>query len=367
MVDARRPQWMSEMEVWIVAGDETRTIGEDPEVVAAVRDGGEDEFAALVERHRRELRVHCYRMLGNFDDAEDVLQETFAKAWRGRRGFAGRSTVRTWLYRIATNACLDAIKRKRRRVTEVDLARALERGASADEVPWLQPAPDTVLDEAASGDGEPDAVVVANETIGLAFLATIQHLAPRPRAVLILRDVLGWSASETAAAVDDTVAAVNSSLQRARARLRQLGRPDDADWAGTTAPSDDERALLQRYIDAHARADAKALIDLLDEDVRFTMPFATDADLDEQTRYDGIGEVAGFLGALFGAENPGDWKLVPIRANGQPAAANYVRGWGEVEYRAATLDVLRIEGGRLVEINSFDAGVFPLFGLPATL
>ena len=159
---------------------ETRSVGEDRAVVAAVRRGDAAEFAALVEPHRRELRVHCYRMLGNFDDAEDVVQETLAKAWRGRAGFEGRSTLRAWLYRIATNACLDAIKRRRRRVAVVDPTLLATGGPSFDEVPWLQPIPDRVLDEPAPSDAEPDAVVIAAETIGLAFLAAIQHLPPRP-------------------------------------------------------------------------------------------------------------------------------------------------------------------------------------------
>ena len=232
---------------------EARTAGEDPAIVAAVRRGSAGEFDALVQRHRRELRVHCYRMLGNFDDAEDVVQEAFVKAWRGRAGFEGRSTLRAWLYRIATNACLDTIKRRRRRVAIVDPMVLARGGPSFDEVPWLQPIPDRVLDEPAPSDAEPDAVVIATETIELAFLAAIQHLAPRPRAVLILRDVLGWTAAETAAALDETVAAVNSALQRARSRLRELGRPGDAGWAGTVAASDEERVLLQRYMDAHSQ------------------------------------------------------------------------------------------------------------------
>src|SRR5262245_13154971 len=235
-------------EVDAMNGDEPSMTGEDPSIVALVRRGGEVEFAALVERHRRELRVHCYRMLGNLDDADDVVQETLIKAWRGRAGFEGRSTVRTWLYRIATNACLDAIKRKKRRVAIVDPP--MGRPPSFDEVPWLQPIPDRLLDEPAPSADEPDAVVIATETIALAFLTAIQHLAPRPRAVLILRDVLDWSASETATALGESVAAVNSTLQRARARMRALGSSDPREWVGATATSERERSLLQRYIDA---------------------------------------------------------------------------------------------------------------------
>jgi RNA polymerase sigma-70 factor (ECF subfamily) len=338
-------------------------VGENSEVVAAVRTGTESDFAALVERHRRELRVHCYRMLGNFEDAEDVVQETFVKAWRNRAGFEGRSTLRAWLYRIATNACLDAIKRRRRRVTIA----APSRPPSFDEVPWLQPIPDELLEVTGPGEAEPEAVVVAKETIELAFLAAIQHLPPRPRAVLILRDVLGWSASETAEALDGTVAAVNSALQRARARLQDLGRPEREAWAPLGPPSDEERELLQRYMEAHARADAAAVVELLGEDVLFTMPTVVNELVQEQTRFDGRSAVGAFFHELLGGDNPGDWRLVPIRANGQPAAANYLRRWGDVSYRAITLDVLRIEHGVVVEITTFDASVFNAFGLPPTL
>jgi len=178
--------------------------------------------------------------------------------------------------------------------------------------------------------------------------------------VLILRDVLGWSAQETAEALDGSTAAVNSALQRARARLQELGRPGRLEWSPLVPPTPRERRLVQRYMDAHARADAAAVIGLLGADVRFSMP-------PELARYEGRAAVAAFFGELFGADNPGAWRLVPTRANGQPAAANYVRAWGESLYRATTLDVLRIEGGDLVEITTFDARVFPAFGLPPTL
>jgi RNA polymerase sigma-70 factor, ECF subfamily len=338
----------------------TGVVGEDAAIVAAVRGGSESEFATLVERHRRELRVHCYRMLGNYEDAEDLVQETFAKAWRNRAGFEGRATFRAWLYRIATNACLDAIKRRRRRVTVFRPGPAAERPPMFDEVPWLQPIPDQHLELSAPAEAEPDAVVVAKETIELAFLAAIQHLPPRPRAVLILRDVLGWSASETAEVLDGTVTAVNSALQRARKRLQDLGRPDRDVSVPVGPPSDEERELLQRYMDAHARADAAAVVELFGDDVRFSMP-------PEAAAYEGREAVAAFFNELFGPENLGDWRLVPTRANGQPAAANYLRRWGDATYRAVTFDVLRIEHGAVVEITTFDASVFTAFGLPPTL
>ncbi len=268
--------------------------------------------------------------------------------------------MRAWLYRIATNACLDAIKRSRRRVRVADVRPTADRSPSFDEVPWLQPFPDQLLGDTVPGGSEPEAEVVAKETIELAFLAAIQHLPPRPRGALILRDVLGWSAQETAEALDGSVAAVNSALQRARARMRELGRPGRLEWSPLAPPTEQERRLVQRYMEAHARADAAAVIELLGDDVRFSMP-------PELARFEGRDEVAAFFGELFGAGNPGDWRLVPTRANGQPAAANYVRAWGESEYRASTLDVLRVVDGELVEITTFGAGMFRAFGLPPTL
>jgi RNA polymerase sigma-70 factor, ECF subfamily len=332
------------------------SLGEDESIVVAVQSGGESIFASLTEPHRKELRVHCYRMLGNFEDAEDLVQETFAKAWRNRAGFEGRSAFRAWLYRIATNSCLDAIKRNKRRVQVIAGSPATGRSPSFDEVPWLQPFPDQLLSETASSTSEPDAVVVAKETIELAFLAAIQHLPPRPRAVLILRDVLGWSASETAEALEGTVPAVNSALQRARARLQELGRPGRLEWSPAQPPTEDERILVQRYMDAHARADSAAVMDLLGEEVRFSMP-------PQEVRFEGREAVGAFFRDLFGDENPGDWRLVATRANGQLAAANYIRAWGESGYRAATLDVFEIKDSAIVEITTFGPDLFPVFGL----
>ena len=200
--------------------------------------------------------------------------------------------------------------------------------------------------------------MVAKETIELAFLAAIQHLEARPRAVLILRDVLGWSAAETADVLDGSVPAVNSALQRARARMQDLGRPSQLDWSPVTPPSEEERLLVQRYMDAHQRADAASVIELLGPDVRFSMP-------PEMARFDGFEPVAGFFRDLFGDENPGEWRLVPTRANGQPAAANYVRPWDGTTFDAATIDVFSIEDGKIVEITTFfSPDAFSSFGLP---
>lgn len=343
----------------------TTKSGDRDMVTSAVLAGDESGFASLAERHRRELQVHCYRMLGSFEDSEDLVQETFLRAWRWRASFTPErgSSFRAWLYRIATNACLDALARSPRRVLPSQLGPPADPDDPAlpyADLPWLQPYPDHMLEGLAQSEDDPDAVVVARETIELAFLAAMQLLPPRQRAVLILRDVLGWSASETAEVLDGTVAAVNSALQRARVRLQDLGRPDRHGWVPVGPPSDEERELLQRYMDAHARADAAAVVELFGDDVRFSMP-------PEQAAYEGRVAVAGFFHELFGPENLGDWRLVPTRANRQPAAANYLRRWGDTTYRAVTFDVLRVEHGVVVEITTFDASVFSAFGLPPTL
>jgi RNA polymerase sigma-70 factor, ECF subfamily len=318
------------------------------------------DFAALFERHRRELQVHCYRMLGSLDDSEDLVQETFLRAWRGRAGFGsgGRSAFRPWLYRIATNACLDVLRRRPPRVMPPDVAPAGDPAvppAAPADLPWLQPYPDRLL--APAGD-EPGAAVVARETIELAFIAAIQHLPPRQRAALILRDVLGWSANDTAALLDVSVVAANSALQRARTTLRDRLGERRTEWAPSSAPSPDERELLRRYVDAHERGDADALAELLREDVRLTMP-------PHPVWYDGREAVVIASRQGFDPEF-GRLRAVAAAANRQPAAAHYLRPPGGSEYHALALDVLRIDGGRVAEITSFvDPELFAAFGLPA--
>jgi RNA polymerase sigma-70 factor (TIGR02960 family) len=319
------------------------------ELVAAAKAGDEPAFAALVERHRRELHVHCYRMLGSFEEAEDLVQETFLRAWRKRDSFeGGASWFRAWLYRIATNACLDALRRRSRQPREL---------RSFAEVPWLQPYPDRLLDEIAPSDTQPDAVVVAKETIELAYLAAIQLLPPRQRAVLILRDVLDWSASETASLLDMSVAAANSALQRARATLREQLPAQPSEWSGSR-PSDHERALLEGFIDAHERGDAAKAVALVREDIRVTMP-------PYPWCYEGLASLEPLLRRAF--SEPGEWRLVPTRANRLPAAASYYREPGDTEFRAFKLDVLRIQDDRIAEITTFGTALFPHFGLPPVL
>jgi RNA polymerase sigma-70 factor (TIGR02960 family) len=307
----------------------------------------EPTFARLVELHRRELHVHCYRMLGSFDEADDLLQETFLRAWRARDSLAGAPAMRAWLYKIATNACLDAIRRRSRRLPSLQ---------SFAEVPWLQPYPDRLLDEIAPSADEPDAVVVARETIELAFLAIIQLLPARQRAVMILRDVLGWSAKETAALLEMSVASVNSALQRARATLQERA-PERYLERSPAELSETERALLDGFIDAHERADAEAAAALAREDIRVTMPPLP-------LCYDGLEAIAPLLHE--GLTEPGEWRLLPTRANRMPAAASYLRVAGDTEFRAFKLDVLRTRDGKIAEITTFGAGLFEAFGLPPT-
>ena len=311
----------------------------------------EAAFTELAERHRRELHVHCYRMLGNFDEAEDLVQETLLRAWRGRAGLEHEQWFRAWAYKIATNACLDAIKRSGRRVPPA---------GSPKDIPWLQPYPDRLLEEAAPAAEEPDAAVIGRETIELTFLAVIQLLPPRQRAVLILRDVLDWPASDVAELLDLGVAAVNSALQRARATLRdQLPADRREDW---TAPeiSEAEQALLDGFIDTHERGDAEGALALISEDIRITMP-------PHPLLYEGIEAFTGLLQRAFGPETAGEWRLLPTRANRLPAAASYLRADGDDTFRAFKLDVLRVRDGKIAEITTFDASLFAAFGLAPVL
>jgi RNA polymerase sigma-70 factor, ECF subfamily len=337
------------------AADATQDRVEARAIVAAASAGDRSAFAALTERYRRELQLHCYRMLGSFEDAEDAVQETFLRAWRKRASFEGRSSFRAWLYGIATNACLDVLERRRRRPPPVSVQ------SNPAEVPWLQPYPDRLLEGVAPRDDEPDAVVVAKETIELAFLVAIQHLPARQRAVLILRDVLGWSAKETAALLDGSVAAVNSALQRARAALKGHLPQRRSEWAPGSDPTEEERALLERYVDAHERGDSDALVELLRADARFTMP-------PEPIVVTGRERVVAFwVQGGFGSEAFGALRCVLTRANMQPAVACYVRRSDDSEYRALGLDVLRIEEGSIAEITTFSSDLFPAFGLPPSL
>jgi len=315
-----------------------------------------EDFDDLVRRYRRELHVHCYRMLGSFDEAEDHVQEVFLRAWRSRDCFEGRSSPRTWLYRVATNACLDTLRRDARRAVPRPAA---GRGPSVAAMPWVQPYPDSLLDELAAAQPGPESVAVSSETISLAFLAAIQLLPPRQRAVLILRDVASWPAAEVAGLLDMSVTAVNSALQRARATLRDRWPAGRQDWAPAAEPDSGQRRLLQRYIAAHEQADPEALIEMLREDVRL----AISPQVGEWNGRPDVGD------ALRGGMNSlGRWRLLPITANGQPGAAGYLRRPGEAEFLPFVLAVLRFEDGRLADIAAFEQpSMFTAFGLPASL
>jgi RNA polymerase sigma-70 factor (ECF subfamily) len=315
------------------------------EVAAAVA-GEESAFAALTERHRRELHVHCYRMLASFDEAEDAVQETLLRAWRSRQTFDGSSLFRAWLYRIATNVCLDLLRRSSRRLTSM---------RTMAEVPWLQPYPDQLLDEVAPSDEQPDAVIVNRETIELAFLAALQVLPPRQRAALIARDVLGWPATETASALDTTVAAANSALQRARATMQDHLPARRSEWSARE-PSEAERILLASFIDAHERGDAAAAIAIAAQDIRITMPPA-------HLVYEGLDSIAPLLGRAL---RDGEWRLVATAANRMPTAASYLRQPGDTVFRAFKFDVLRVADGQIAEITTFGPELFAAFGLPPT-
>ncbi|WP_066366555.1 RNA polymerase subunit sigma-70 [Herbidospora mongoliensis] len=314
----------------------------------------ETEFTQLVERHRPELRVHCYRMLGSYQDAEDLVQETFLRAWRGREGFEGRASVRTWLYRIATNACLDALDRRPRRVLPFDVAPAALDADGPVPDPgghaWLEPYPDHLVDDVAAD-------VVARETMELAFLAAIQHLPPRQRAVFILRDVLEWPADETAALLDVNVTAVKSALQRARATMRARLPRRRSEWAAGKGLTEEEQAVLRRYMAAHESGDEEALIGVLHEDLRTAFP---PMPLWADSR-------AAFLAGSRKHAAVGEYLFVPTSANRQPATAIYLRRPGDTLFRPLVVEVLRVENGVIVEIVDFgDPAVFASFGLPAT-
>jgi RNA polymerase sigma-70 factor (TIGR02960 family) len=306
----------------------------------------EPTFTGLAERHRRELHVHCYRMLGSFEDAEDTVQETFLRAWRRRETYEGRSTIRAWLYRIATNACLDLLAKRR------------PQPATGGEVLWLQPYPDRLLDELVDGADGPEAVVVAQETIELAYVAALQHLAPRPRAALILRDVLGWPAKEVADLLGDTVNSVNSALQRARAGMRENLPAERQDWSGEDGDAR-SRELVRRFTDATLATDVDTLATMLRDDVRCSMPPTPGL-------YVGRGAVVDDWIA-DGFEGLGRMRAVTTSVNRQPAVAFYLWRESDGAYLPLTIDVLRVSGGAITEIVIFHADRFPSVGLPERL
>lgn len=324
----------------------------------------EDAFATLVEGHRRELRVHCYRLLGSYDEAEDLTQEAFLRAWRARETLEGVNNARAWLYKIATNLCLDFLRKHNRRPAPYEPVPGMESGGGPPppRLPWLQPFPDDQLPEVPAPQHEPDEQAVAVETLELVFLTAIQQLPPRQRAAVILRDVAGWSAEETADLLGSSLASANSAVQRGRSALRQALPDRREDWSAAP-PSAEDLALLQRYMDAAARADIDAMIELVREDAVLTMPpnpfWFTSRDA-----------LFAFVRPNLDPESPmfaGHWRHLPVHANGQLAVAGYLQRPGTSVFRAQLIDVVRVEEGRIAEITTFEPHLFAAFGLPMTL
>ncbi|MEV0760043.1 RNA polymerase subunit sigma-70 [Nocardia sp. NPDC050435] len=326
--------------------------GDEATVLEVVRSGDSARFALLTERYRRELQVHCYRMLANYEDAQDMTQETLLRAWHKRESYQGHAALRTWLYRIATNACLDFLaKRKDRTPVPADPT------AVGTEVLYLQPYPDRMLPE------DPQDSVVARETIELAFIVAVQHLPPRQRAVFILRDILGWPAPQAADALELTVASVTSALQRARVTVRAELPGRRLDWRSPAIHevSNDERDVVKSYMTAHERNDLAGLTALLREDLRFAMLPEPGTATTAEDAVDGW-----VSGGLF---QPGydDWRCVATTVNRMPAAVLYRRVPGDPEYRLFNLAVLHIVDGKIAELTGFDATGKPWLALPQTL
>jgi RNA polymerase sigma-70 factor (ECF subfamily) len=314
-----------------------------------------EDFDDLARRYRRELHVYCYRMLGSFDEAEDHVQEVLLRAWRSRESFEGRSGMRTWLYRVATNACLDTLRRDARRAVP---AAASSHGPSVTTMPWIQPYPDTLLSEMAADQPGPEAAAVSRETISLIFLAAIQLLPARQRAVLILRDVVSFPAAEVADLLDMTVPAVTSALQRARATLRDQWPDGRLGWGAAARPGPGHRRLLEQYIAAHEQAEPEVLIAMLRQDIRLSIP--------KVGEWNGLHEVGDALRS--GMNSLGQWRALPIMANGQPAVAGYLRRPGQDAFLPFAITVLSFQDDRLVDMVAFEQpSMFPSFGLPARL
>jgi RNA polymerase sigma-70 factor, ECF subfamily len=304
-----------------------------------------EDFTTQTEPFRRELLAHCYRMLGSVDDAEDLVQETYLRAWRSREMFQGRSSVRTWLYQIATNACLTAMERRGRRPLPSGL------DSSAGDVVWLQPIPDALVTPELA---DPAEVAVSRESLRLALIASLQYLPPRQRAVLLLSEVLAYPASEVASMLDTTTAAVRSALQRARTTINQAAPAADR----TAEPAEPEaRMLLDRYIAAFEKSDADALKQVLREDALLEMP--------PSPTWFGGGEA--IATAVAGLGSPGDWRMIPTAANGQPAAAAYLRGDDGI-YHAYAIVVLTVVAGGISRLVVFgDPALFPKFAMEAVV
>jgi RNA polymerase sigma-70 factor, ECF subfamily len=331
-----------------MSGASTGSTVEERELLGAAREGDEDAYRRLVEPNRGELQAHCYRMLGSIHDAEDALQEAMLRAWRGLARFEGRSSIRSWLYRIATNTCLDVIARRPKRVLPVDYGPPADPhegpGGPVTESVWMEPYPDERLG-LEDGYAAPEARYEQREGVELAFIAALQHLPPKQRAVLILREVLGYSAREVAETLETTTASVNSALQRARKAVDER-LPEHSQQATLRALGDEGvRDVVDSYVDAWDRGDIEAVVEMLTEDASFAMPPL-------RTWYRGHDDLTVFLGVgpLSGKWR---WRHVPVQASGQPALAFY--SWDEEQegYLPFALNVLTLRGNRISDVTAF--------------
>jgi RNA polymerase sigma-70 factor (ECF subfamily) len=316
----------------------------------------DDEFLIQAEPHRRELLAHCYRMTGSLHDAEDLVQETYLRAWKAYSGFKGQSSLRTWLYRIATNTCLTSLEGKQRRPLPAGLggpsANPTDELVERHEVSWLEPLPDAEDDPT-----DPSVIVGGRESVRLAFIAALQHLSPRQRAVLVLRDVLAWKAAEVADAIDTSTAAVNSLLQRARAQLEAVGPSADDPPAALDSPEAQEQ--LARYIAAFEKYDIDSLVEMFTAEAIWEMP-------PYDSWYVGPKTIGSLIHLQCPAERPGDMRMIPVRSNGQLAAAMYMReGDKHVPFQLHVVDFT--EGGVSHVVAFLDTSLFEKFGLPPSL
>jgi len=349
----------------------TSTAPDERALLDAARDGDEDAFRRLVAPFERQLHAHCYRMLGSVQDAEDALQDALLRAWRGLRRFEGRSSLRSWLYTIATNACLTAVARRSKRVLPVDYGPAADPhegpGRPLVESVWVEPYPDERLED---GRAAPAARYEQRESVELAFVAALQHLAPRQRAVLILREVLGFSAREVAETLETTVASVNSALQRARAAVDERLPPESQQSALRMLGDDELRELAGRYADAWERGDVDTIVSMLAEDAVVAMPPMA-------TWFEGSDGVRTFLaGFAFAQRWSGERfeagarrvRVLPVRASGQLAFATYRWDEESASFRPQAIQVLALRAGQIVDITGFvTPDAFPRFGLPGEL
>ncbi len=327
------------------------------DLISRARAGDADAFRELTEPHRRELQVHCYRMLGSFQDAEDTLQDTLLAAWQGFAGFEGRASLRTWLYRIATNQCLNARRAASRRPAKVwDVSQVQPpEPTRLGEVVWLEPFPDSLLEGALAGPLGPEARYEQTESISLAFVTALQLLPPRQVAVLILRDVLGFHADEVARMLDSSVESVKSALKRARLSLQDRRPTTTQSRTAAAAPGGD--AVVTKFVHAWESADLDALVSLLTDDVFMSMPPIP-------YEYQGRDVVARFCADIF--QSGRRFELVATRANGQPAFGAYLRTAAGTSHGVG-LYVLTLTGERIGALTRFENSVLPAFGLPRSL